>query len=136
MSEKRARSQQRRQRRKAQGASRSRTREPSRERLMAEAAALAAEAAAGLSDAFDAEQWASGLVGTWRRGRSSDDRVFLAAFVRSLEALRSAPALAALRALSALEVPGDAGAAADRLAAAGLPEPAWGVGLGRRRPMT
>jgi hypothetical protein len=67
-------------------------------------------------------------MGTWRHeappGEHADPVLF-PRFVSALEALGTAPALAALRALSAVGAP-SARAAADRLAAAGLPEPVWG----------
>jgi hypothetical protein len=65
------------------------------------------------------------------------DAIFFPRLVDALEALASAPALATLRALSAVGAPDHARrarAAADRLAAAGLPEPQWAAGLGQARP--
>lgn len=137
MSEKRHRNQQRRQRRKAQGAPRSRTGAVSPDRMLAEVAELAANSVVEVTDAFEAEQWASNLMGTWRRqarpGEQADPVLF-ARFVRALEALGTATALAALRALNAVGAP-SARDAADRLAVAGLPEPAWGDDLGRSQPV-
>jgi len=136
MSEKRQRHQRRRQRRKAQGAARARGRGDSLERMVAEVAELATQAVSEVTDGLDAEQWASGLIGTWPH-RPDADAVFFPALVRALEALRTAPALAALRALSAIGAPGraeQARAAAERLAAGGLPEPAWAGELGVARP--
>ena len=108
--------------------------------MLVELAALAANAIPEVTDPLDAEQWASGLVAIWRRQSlpgEDADALFFPGLVRALEALGTAPALAALRALSAVGAPGratGARAAADRLAAAGLPEPAWGDGLGRTPP--
>jgi putative intracellular protease/amidase len=104
--------------------------------MLAEVAKLATEVVAEVTDALDAEQWASSLMGTWMH-QPDADAVFFPGLVRSLEALRTAPALAALRALSAVGAPGRAelaGAAADRLAATGLPEPGWVGELGKARP--
>ena len=109
MSEKRHRHQQRRQRRKAKGVARSRARADSLERMLAEVAELAASSIPEVTDAVDAEQWASGLVGTWRHQSlpgEDADAVFFPALVGALEALGTAPALAALRALSAVGAPG------------------------------
>ncbi len=136
MSEKRHRQQQRRQRRKAQSATRARGQADSLRRMLAEVAKLATEVVAEVTDALEAEQWASGLVGTWLHEPEAD-AVFFPGLVRSLEALGTAPALAALRALSAVGAPGRAqlaGAAADRLAAAGLPDPDWAGEPGSARP--
>jgi hypothetical protein len=92
------------------------------------------------TDALDAEQWASCLIGTWHvrpiPGEDIED-VFFPGFVDALETLGTGPALATLRALSAVGTSahgGRAGAAADRLAARGLPEPPWSEGLGQARP--
>jgi hypothetical protein len=135
MSEKRHQHQQRRPRRKAQGGNRSRAHADPLNGMLAELARLAAKSVREVADALDAEHWASDLIAMWRYetlpGEDAD-----AAFprlVRALEALGTAPALAALRALSAIGAPGTR-VAADRLAAAGVREPAWADGLGRARP--
>src|SRR4051794_12974258 len=101
MSEKRHRDQQRRQRRKLQGAARSRPRAHSLERMLAEAAESAAGAVSELQSALDAEQWASGLIATWRQpslAGEDADAVFFPAMVRALEAVGTAAGLGALRA--------------------------------------
>jgi hypothetical protein len=104
--------------------------------MLAEVAELAANSIVEVTDALDAEQWASNLMGTWRHeappGEPADPVLF-PGFVSALEALGTAPALATLRALSAVGAP-SARAAADRLAAAGLPEPVWCDDLERTRP--
>ena len=76
-------------------------------------------------------------MGIWRRQTppgEQTDLVIVPGFVRALETLGTANALAALRALSAVEAP-SARDAADRLAAGGVPEPAWGDALGRTAPV-
>ena len=104
---------------------------------MADVARLAANSVMRVEDGLDAERWASKMIATWRldahRGPAVDSVLF-ASFVVALEALGTADALAALRALSVI---GDAaaGAAADRLAAAGVSEPAWGAELRPSRPV-
>lgn len=107
MSEKRHRQQQRRQRRKAQSATRARGREDSLRRMLAGVAELATQVVPEVTDALDAEQWASSLMGTWMH-QPDADAVFYPSLVRALEALRTAPALAALRALSAVGALGSA----------------------------
>ncbi len=93
---------------------------------------MASESIAEATDALDAEQWASELMGSMRReappGEPVDPELF-PLFVDALEAVGTARSLAALRALSAVGAPYTS-AAADRLAAHGLPEPAWGGDLG------
>jgi hypothetical protein len=136
MSEKRRRNQQRRQRRKAQGEARSRSREQSPDQMLAEVAELVANAVGEVTDALDAEQWASGLIATWRHEAPPGelvDPVLFPKFARALETLDSGPALAALRALDAVGAPA-AGEAATRLAATGVPEPVWAGDLGQARP--
>jgi len=152
MSEKRHRQQQRRQRRKAQG--RSRSSGTARERrwpiareadfplaeLLAGIAEIAVRDAHEPTDALDAEQWASCLIGTWHiRPMPGEDieAIFFPGFVDALEELGTAPALATLRALGAVGAPDHARrarAAGDRLAASGLLEPPWSDGLGQARP--
>src|SRR3954465_15321804 len=97
MSEKRQRNQQRRQRRKAKGAARSRPGAVSPERALAEVAQLAASSFVEVQSGLDAEQWASNLSGTWQREAPSGEAlqtVLLPSFVRALEALGTADALA------------------------------------------
>ena len=159
MSEKRRRQQQRRQTRKAgggsrpggsgsgrrRGAARSRPSQDTIERELAEMlgtmAELAIEASGEPSGALDAEQWVSGLVGTWQTGPVADpdaDRLFGPGFVLALEHLGGSGALIVLRALAAV---GDqayaslAREAADRLAGAGVTGPSWLRDLGQAKPV-
>jgi hypothetical protein len=110
------------------------------DRMLAQVAREAAKSIPEVTDALDAEQWASSLMATWLHPSLPDhgaDALLFPRLVRALEALATAPALAALRALSAVgseEQASSARAAADRLAAARLPEPPWAGGLGRVRP--
>ncbi len=105
---------------------------------------MAALAVAGVGEpdsAVEAEEWISGLVGTWQVGVTPDpdaDRLFGSGFVVALGHLGGSGALAVLRALAA--VGGESYAslarrAADRLAGAGVPEPPWSEGLGQARPV-
>jgi len=104
-------------------------------------AALAVAAAGEPGDALEAEQWISGLVGTWQVGPIPDpdaDRLFGAGFVLALEHLGGSGALAILRALAVVgreSYASLAHRAADRLAGTGVPEPPWSEGLGRARPV-
>jgi hypothetical protein len=157
MSEKRRRQQQRRQTRKEgsgprsvgsgrrRGAGRSRPGQIAMERELAEMlgtmAELAAAGAGEPSDALDAEQWISGLVGTWQMGPTPDpdaDRLFGPGLVLALEHLGGSGALIVLRALAAI---GDesyasrARQAANRLASAGVTGPSWLEGLGQAEPV-
>ena len=105
--------------------------------MLAEVALLACESIVEATDAFEAEQWASDLLGTMRQGAPPGEPVepeLFPLFVAALEAVGTAHALAALRALSAVGAP-HTSAAADRLAADGLSEPAWGGDLGGARPL-
>jgi hypothetical protein len=108
---------------------------------MASMARIAAGEVCHPQHGLEAEQWASGLIGTWhaRRLPGTDiEEVFFPSFVRALERLGSAEALATLRALSAVGagVHGErARAAADRLSGRGLPEPRWAGQLGRVAPV-
>ena len=101
--------------------------------MLAEVARLSAKSVVDVTDALEAEQWASDLLGSMRRAELDDPEV-VPMFVKALEAVDTAQALAALRALSALGAP-RAEASADRLASHGLPEPAWGGDVGRVRPV-
>jgi hypothetical protein len=110
--------------------------------MLAGLAELAARDADLAEDAFEAEQWGSALLGTLRAAPmppgEDSDAMFLPGFIAALEALRSRKALATLRALSAVTPHEHAAAArdaADRLAAAGTPEPAWVRELGSARPV-
>src|SRR4051812_6684683 len=142
MSEKRQRQQQRRQRRKAQGrsrqssAGRGRPAAPDVRRLLADLAEITCRDAHEPSDALEAEEWASSIIGNLELGEDNG-AVFLPGFVDALAARADAPALAALRALSAVAAPDHAArarAAADQLAASDLHEPVWAGGLGHVRP--
>jgi hypothetical protein len=160
VSDKRRQHQQRRQRRKATGhprpagSSRDRRRAPGplgvtsvaeadRELavLMAEMARIAVDDVGDLADSLEAEQWASGMIGTWhvRPLLGADvDELFWPAIARALEEIGGAHALATLRALGAVGAGAhgrSASVAADRLAALGLPEPRWAAGLGRVQPV-
>ena len=104
-------------------------------------AAMAASAAGEPSDALDAEQWASALVGTWQVGPMPEpdaDRLFGVGLVLALERIGDPGALAALRALAAIgeeSYAPRAHQAADLLAGAGVAEPPWLTGLGRAEPV-
>jgi hypothetical protein len=104
-------------------------------------AELAAAGAGEPSDALDAEQWISGLVGTWQMGPTPDpdaDQLFGPGLVLALEHLGGSGALIVLRALAAV---GDesyaslARQAADRLAGTGATGPAWLEDLGQAKPV-
>ena len=108
--------------------------------MLSEVAEIVAGGADEPTDALDAEVWASSLVGTLPRGPllDMDSELLGRALVAALEKLGNAGALAALRAVGALEgqaCAAPARAAADRLAGAGLPEPRWANGLGQARPL-
>ena len=109
---------------------------------MAQMAQIAVGDVNKLADALEAEQWASGAIGTWhaRPLLGADvDELFWPAFVKALEGLGSAEALATLRAMSAVGAGRHgqrARAAADRLASGGLPEPRWAEHLGRVQPVS
>jgi len=148
MSEKRHRQQQRRQRRKARSRSRTSGDRSSFDRqaaleigeLLADLAEIASRDAHEPTTALEAEQWASCLIGTWHvRPMTGEDveALFFPGFVDALEALGTAPALATLRALTAVGAPHHARlarAAGDRLAVSGVAEPPWAGGLGQHRP--
>ncbi|MGP0049722.1 MAG: hypothetical protein ACLPZR_12860 [Solirubrobacteraceae bacterium] len=93
------------------------------------------------NDALEAEHWASCLLGALNVGRIIGAEIrerFRADLVPAVEALGSAEALATLRALSGVGVSTErerARAAADRLAARGVREPAWANGVGAGRPV-
>ncbi len=93
------------------------------------------------TDALEAEHSASCLLGALNVGRIIDAEVrqrFRADLVPAVEALGSAEALATLRALSGVGVSTErdrARAAAERLAACGVGEPAWASGVGAGRPV-
>jgi hypothetical protein len=104
-------------------------------------AELAAAGAGEPSDALDAEQWISGLVGTWQMGPTPDpdaDRLFGPGLVLALEHLGGSGALTVLCALAAI---GDesyaslARQAGDRLVGAGVTGPSWLEGLGQAKPV-
>jgi hypothetical protein len=93
-----------------------------------------------LSDALEAECWASEVVSTWDRHEAFDGdgmSRLVPAFVRALERKASPKALATLCALGAVGGESDmsrAQAAAGRLVARGLAEPPWYRELGRAEP--
>src|SRR3954462_2811285 len=112
MSEKRQRQQQRRQRRKA----RSSPRAASRDRSLADLTRRTVNSIVEATDAFEAELWASDLLGTFRTGVMIDEPdSLLPKFAHAAERLGTPNALAALRALGALGAHGTE-PAADRLA--------------------
>lgn len=92
-------------------------------------------------DALEAEQWASGLVGTWRLGPLAGpdtDRLFGPGFVRAVERIGGAGAVIVLRALAAIgeEVyAAPARSAADRLVRSGVSGPPWLQSVGLARPV-
>jgi hypothetical protein len=153
MSEKRHRQEQRRARRRAAGRKRAADGEARArfgspvgvdqelDQLLAGLAEIAVRSAYEPNDALEAEHWASCLLGALNVGRIVDAEVrarFRADLVRAVEALGTAEALATLRALSAVGVGAErerALAAADRLAATGIHEPAWATGVGAARPV-
>lgn len=113
------------------------------DRELTELAELTVGVVMNAEDALEAEQWASGLISTWQGPAAVEqdepDAVMFGQFVRVLERLRSAPALAGLRALAAVgepELAERARSAADRLAGAGLDEPSWAGDAGRARVST
>jgi hypothetical protein len=150
MSEKRHQQQQRRQRRKAQGRTRpyaahrpslSGGADAELQEMLAGIAELTAHDADQPEDALDAEQWASTILGMMHAAPLPPGEdiaaTFLPGFMAALESLGTRKALAALRALAAVTAPDYGSAArtaADRLAATGLREPAWGADLGDARP--
>lgn len=149
MSEKRHRQQQRRQRRRVAGRPRSGGaarpaggHEADRElsELLSSMAAMTVREAYEPVDALEAEQWASTIVGTWHvRPMPGQDveAMFFPGFVDALERLGTARALATLRALAAVGAGAHrrrATAAADRLAAKGHADAAWGAAVGHVQP--
>ena len=110
-------------------------------KILRNVAEVAAVSVGEVNDALDAEQWASGLAGTWRVGLVPDpdlERKFGRGVVSALEDLGGPGALAVLRALAAIGETSYAPLArqaADRLAGAGAGEPPWSEGLGKARPV-
>jgi hypothetical protein len=109
--------------------------------MLAGIAELTARDADQPEDALDAEQWASTILGMMHAAPLPPGEdiaaTFLPGFMAALESLGTRKALAALRALAAVTAPDYATAArtaADRLAATGLREPAWGADLGDAQP--
>jgi hypothetical protein len=109
--------------------------------LAREISAEARKSVREVSDALDAEMFASWLVSTWNLGPGAlidadpEEEIGLRV-VTALERAGDARALAALRAVGSVgsEVVAPASeAAADRLAKAGVAEPAWRAGLGAAR---
>jgi hypothetical protein len=145
MSERRHPHHTRRQRRKATTRSRSNARGIGRvDRELSDLLARMAAAVVGdvheVTDALDAEQWASALIGTWDALPASGEDmppVFFTGFIDALEQLGSPRALATLRAVAAVG-PGARGTrasgAADRLAARGIAEAPWAAALGQAMP--
>lgn len=108
--------------------------------MLADMARLAAKDVLDVADALEAQAWASDMISTWHGHGipgADVDALFLPGFVRALEALGTAPALAVLRAVGSVAAPSHAAAAraaAGRLAAAGLPEAPWAGGLAPVEP--
>ncbi len=108
--------------------------------LLAGMAEIASRDADEPADALEAEQWASSIIGTMHTcpmPGEDIEAIFLPGFVDALEDLGTAAGLATLRALGAVcarDFARRACAAGDRLAAAGLPEPAWAADLDNTRP--
>jgi hypothetical protein len=109
--------------------------------MLAGIAELAARDADQPEDALDAEHWASTMLGMMRDAPLPPDddaeSMFVPGFVAALEELGTRKALATLRALAAVSAPDHtvvARTAADRLAATGLPEPAWAAHIGGAQP--
>src|SRR4051794_35758819 len=110
MSEKRHQQQQRRQRRKATGRARSTVGGRGRADrelagLLAHMAVICACDVGELTDALEAEEWASALIGTWHvRPMPGEDveAMFFPGFVDAVEQLGTPQALATLRALAAV----------------------------------
>lgn len=111
------------------------------EDLLATIAAVAAAGADEPKNALEAEQWASGLVSSWRIPSMPDpeiDGLFWPGLVAELEDVGGTGGLAALRALASIgQDPYDrlAADAGDRLAARGVAEPSWGEDLGTAQPV-
>lgn len=109
--------------------------------MLAAIAEMAARDADQPEDALDAEQWASTILGMMHAAALPPGHdiaaTLLPELVAALERLGTRKALATLRAFAAVTAQdhtADARTAADRLAAAGLREPAWGADLGSARP--
>ena len=82
-----------------------------------------------VTEALGIEALASAVAALWRPAHAVLDRhpqvALEAAVVAAVEAKADARSLEALRALALVDAEGTAGAAANRLATTGLPEPAW-----------
>ncbi|MEX2105889.1 MAG: hypothetical protein WD810_03220 [Solirubrobacterales bacterium] len=109
--------------------------------LAREIAAEARSSVREVTDALDAEMFASWLVSTWNLGPGAligadpEEEIGLRV-VTALERAGDARALAALRAVASVgsdPIAPASDAAADRLAKAGVAEPAWRDGLGTAR---
>jgi hypothetical protein len=109
--------------------------------MLGELAEIAVRNAREPQDALEAEHWASCLLGAADSRRILDRelrRAFRPDLVGAIERLCTADALATLRALSGVGRDIErvrARAGAERLAAQGIPEPAWAVGIGTARPV-
>jgi hypothetical protein len=91
--------------------------------------------------ALEAEHWASCIVDMWHSTPLLDgdvEELFFPGFARALEARGTAAALSTLRAMSSVGADAhrrSTRAAADRLAARGVAEPAWSEQVGQARPV-
>lgn len=109
--------------------------------MLAELAEIAVRGSFEPETALEAEHWGSCLLGALNDRGIVDAEIrrrFRADLVRAIEGLGTAKALATLRALSAVGVEAErlrAQAAAGRLAAAGVEEPAWATAVGSARPV-
>lgn len=92
-----------------------------------------------IEDPFEAEHWASSMLGTFYKqpipldARDELERTVGPAIVHAAELKTGADALAILRALAAVGPDGltmEAQVAADRLARAGVPDPPWAAEIG------
>lgn len=99
------------------------------------------EDAPTLESALDAECWASSASAVWSAKsplmQVDPEELFGLGLIAALERIADAPAMAALRALSAggsRQVAEASREAAERLAARDLAEPAWAADLGTARP--
>lgn len=102
--------------------------------MLDELAKFTVDSIRDVSDPFEAEHWASTLLGSWRQDAPPGEMVdapLFQAFVHALRRRGTDDALAALRALDAIGAP-FVGDAAEALAASGTVDPSWLSELGSR----